>query len=86
MRYPAYQVYPVCIFTMLKYSAFVWLATASECGLFMLVFMLSYPSLSPSMRIVDPCRIGLASVMCAVVLCVVLVAVFGYFTAVFVQF
>jgi len=52
----------------------------------MLFYMLLYPLLSPSMRIVDPCRIGLVTVMYALVLCVALVAIFGYFTAVFVQF
>ena len=52
----------------------------------MLFFMLPYPSLSPFMQIGDPCRIGLVTAMCALVLCVILVAAFGYFSAVFVQF
>jgi len=47
--------------------------------------MVLYVLLSPSMRIVNPCRIGLVRVMCALSLCVVLVAVFGYSTAVFVS-
>jgi hypothetical protein len=69
---------------MLTYSAFVWLGIAQsrvaqivECGLFMLFFMLLYPLLSPSMQIVEPCHIGLVTVKCALVLCVVLVAIFG---------
>jgi len=48
--------------------------------------MVLYVLLSPSMRIVNPCRIGLVRVMCALVLRVVQVAVFDYSIAVFVQF
>jgi hypothetical protein len=75
---------------MLTYSAFVWLGVASEpcspdCGV-RVVYAVFYVIVAIIVPFYADCRIGLVTVMCALVLCVVLVAVFGYFTVVFVQF
>jgi len=65
---------------MLTYSTLVRLGIASKpCspdGDVWVVYVLML--LSSSLRIVDPCRIGLVRAMCALVLCVVLATVFGY--------